>query len=76
MAIDELVRARVAQSCSQYDLARKWKRNQSVIAKIETCERRIDLIEFIDLCVILKIDPIQTISLIHEKMKAERSEES
>ena len=76
MAVDELVRARMARSWSQYDLAGKWNRNQSVIAKIETLERRLDLIEFIDLCVILEINPVSTINRLHDLIKVNRSDRS
>ena len=69
MAISDLIKARTALCWSQYELARRWNRNQSIVAKIETCERRVDLIEFIDLCVILNLDPYATIARIHDSMK-------
>lgn len=68
-AVDDLIRARTALRWSQYELARRWKRHQSVVAKIETCERRLELIEFVDLCVILDIDPHAIIAAIHAQMK-------
>lgn len=72
VAIDELVQARLSLSWTQSDLAKKWDRNQSVIAKIETLERRLDLIEFVDLCILLGLDPAATIARIHEMMKSQR----
>lgn len=72
MAIDALIKARTGLALSQYDLARKWNRHQSVIAKIETCDRRLELIEFIDLCIILEIDPAATIAHIHGRMCRKR----
>ncbi|HWU50522.1 MAG TPA: helix-turn-helix transcriptional regulator [Asticcacaulis sp.] len=72
MAISDLVAARNALGWSQYELARRWNRHQSIVAKIETCERRVDLIEFIDLCVLLEIDPYETISGIHEQIRVGR----
>jgi len=71
-AIDELVRARLAKNWSQYDLAAQWDRNQSVIAKIETRERRLDVIEFIDLCVILDLAPTEIIDRLHDRIKLKR----
>jgi predicted transcriptional regulator len=74
-AIDELIKARGELSWSQYDLAKKWGRHQSIIAKIETCERRIDLIEYIDLCILLSLEPTETISRIHNGLKERRSKD-
>ncbi|WP_349322950.1 helix-turn-helix transcriptional regulator [Asticcacaulis sp. MM231] len=68
MAVDRLIEARKAKSWSQYDLAKAWKRHQSIIAKVETGQRRLELIEFIDLCVILDIDPAPLIAQIHNTM--------
>lgn len=73
IAISELVAARVRLAWSQHDLAKKWNRNQSVIAKIEIFERRVDLIEYIDLCVILNIDPHATIAHIHDGIRRKRT---
>lgn len=76
LAVDELVRARNGLGWSQAELAARWKRNQSVIAKIETLERRLDLVEFIDLCVLLRLDPTDTISEIHAHIKVYRQSSS
>lgn len=73
MAISDLVAARNALGWSQYELARRWDRHQSIVAKIETCERRVDLIEFIDLCVLLEIDPYAIIATIHERIRTGRA---
>jgi ribosome-binding protein aMBF1 (putative translation factor) len=72
-AISDLVAARNALGWSQYELARRWNRHQSIVAKIETCERRVDLIEFIDLCVLLEIDPYQIIGQIHAQIRTGRT---
>lgn len=53
----ELVAARKAAGLSQHELAVRLKTSQTVIARIEIGERRIDVIEFIDLARALWIDP-------------------
>jgi transcriptional regulator with XRE-family HTH domain len=57
-----LAAARKAAGFSQHELASRLKTSQTVIARIEIGERRIDVIEFIDLARALKIDPREVIS--------------
>lgn len=52
-----LVSARKAARLSQSELASRLKTSQTVIARIEIGERRIDVIEFIDLAKALRFDP-------------------
>ena len=52
-----LVEARKTAGLSQQDLASRLKTSQTVIARIETGERRVDVVEFIDLARALRIDP-------------------
>jgi transcriptional regulator with XRE-family HTH domain len=57
-----LAAARKAAGFSQNELALKLKTSQTVIARIEIGERRIDVIEFIDLARALKIDPREVVT--------------
>ena len=57
-----LADARKAAGLSQNELALRLKSSQSVIARIEIGERRIDVIEFIDLSRALKIDPREVVT--------------
>ena len=57
-----LVAARKASRLSQHELARRLKTSQTVIARIEIGERRIDVVEFIDLARALKLDPREVLS--------------
>jgi len=49
--------ARKAARMSQDELASRLRTSQTVIARIEIGERRIDVIEFIDLAKALRLDP-------------------
>jgi transcriptional regulator with XRE-family HTH domain len=49
--------ARKSAGLSQEELASRLKTSQTVIARIEIGERRIDVIEFIDLAKVLRLDP-------------------
>jgi ribosome-binding protein aMBF1 (putative translation factor) len=52
-----LVTARKAAGLSQQELATRLKTSQTVIARIEVGERRVDVIELLDLARVLRIDP-------------------
>lgn len=40
------------------DLMPAWlKWDQSIVAKVETCRRRLDLVEFIEIAKALKLEP-------------------
>ena len=52
-----LVNARKKAGLSQQELASRLKTSQTVIARIESGERRVDVVEFIDLGRALRIDP-------------------
>jgi transcriptional regulator with XRE-family HTH domain len=57
-----LTAARKAAGLSQHDLASRLKTSQTVIARIEIGERRIDVIEFMDLSRALKLDPRELVT--------------
>ena len=54
---DLLVRARRACKLTQAEVARRLKRPQSFVAKYEGGERRLDVIEFVDVAKALETDP-------------------
>jgi len=47
--------ARRALQLSQMELGKRVKRNQAFVSKVETCERRLDVIEAAAWCIILGI---------------------
>jgi len=53
--------ARKAAGLTQQQLAEKLRRPQSFVAKYENGERRVDVIEFIEICRILGTDPVKLI---------------
>ena len=54
--IGQLKGAREASGITQDALAKSLGRPQSFIAKTENLDRRLDVIEFIDLCLALEVD--------------------
>lgn len=52
-----LVEARQSQSLTQTEVAARLKKPQSYVSKYETGERRLDVIEFLEVCQALSIKP-------------------
>lgn len=56
----KLLRAeRLRVGISQVDLARKLRRHQSFVSKVESGERRLDLVELLEVLKMLDVDPIR-----------------
>ena len=55
--IDKLVAHRKAAGLTQRELADRIGRVQSFVAKAELCERRLDVIELVDVLQGLEVDP-------------------
>ena len=53
-----LVKARRSSGLTQVALATKLGRPQSFVSKFEQGERRLDVIEFLDVARALKVDPL------------------
>lgn len=47
---------------TQHQLAARLKRSQSYVATIETGQRRIDVVELLELAKVLKFDPREAIA--------------
>ena len=54
--LTELIKARQAAGLTQQAVADKLDRPQSFVSKIEHGERRLDVIEFLELCRLLRTD--------------------
>jgi transcriptional regulator with XRE-family HTH domain len=53
--IDELRRARIARGASQADFGAEIGRRQQFVSKYESGERRLDVVEFVDIARALKL---------------------
>ena len=62
--IDLLVKKREAAGMTQADLAERLGEYQSFVARLESGQRRIDVVEFIDLADAVGFDPARTISAL------------
>ena len=63
----ELKKARLSSGLFQKDLAKLLHRPQSYISKIESGERSIDVVEFINYCNAVGIDSAKFLKNISEK---------
>ena len=48
---------RLTAGLTQQQVADRLGRPQSFVAKVEGCERRLDVVEFVNLCRALGVDP-------------------
>lgn len=60
--VDLLIEQREAAGMTQADLAARLREYQSFVARLESGQRRIDVVEFLDLAEILGFDPAKAIS--------------
>ena len=59
-----LVAAREAAGLTQRELAARLKRPRVYVGRMEAGERRIDVIEFIEIALVLEVDPRQLFSKV------------
>jgi len=59
-----LIKARESSGLTQIELAEKLARPQSFVSKYERGERRLDVVEFLEVAQAIGIDPAQIISKI------------
>ena len=57
--IESLREARLAANLTQSDAGKALKRHQSFVSKIESGERRIDVIELVELCSLYKTSVVE-----------------
>ena len=63
-----LIEARKSAGLTQQELAARLNRPQSYVSKYENGERRLDLIEFLDLAAILDIDIVPFLQSLQEPL--------
>ena len=61
---------REEQSLSLRDVSEKWGKHHSILGKIEQARRKIELVEFIELCQVLEVDPLEGLSVIVKSMNS------
>ncbi|WP_038911773.1 helix-turn-helix domain-containing protein [Dickeya dadantii] len=69
LVIKTLREARIAKGITQEMLAQALERPQSFIAKVENGERRLDVVEFVQLARLLALDPARVLNSIPFKFK-------
>ncbi|MFB6348352.1 helix-turn-helix domain-containing protein [Moraxella sp. ZJ142] len=62
--INTLVLIRKNRKLTQFQVAQHLGKPQSYIAKIEKRERKLDVLEFIQLCETLEVSPSEIIALV------------
>ena len=64
--LQRLIAARKSAGLTQQDMANRLGRLQSFVSKYERGERRLDVVEFVGICLALDIDPCEVIREIEE----------
>ena len=65
-----LIEARESAGLTQWQLAERLKRPQSYVSKFERGERRLDVVEFLDVAKALRVDPREVLrQLLRESPK-------
>lgn len=67
-----LIQARKEAGLTQRELADRLGRPQSYVSKYENAERRLDLIEFIQIAEALGIDAASLVQLLQHEMSREK----
>jgi transcriptional regulator with XRE-family HTH domain len=63
--LDLLVKARKGASLTQAEVADRLRRPQSYVSKYESGERRLDVVEFLDLARAIGFDPAKLIKSLY-----------
>ena len=65
-----LVTARESAGLTQAEVSAKLERPQSFVAKYEGGERRLDVVEFVQVCTALGVDPHAILSKMQKRVGA------
>ena len=63
-----MILAREKSGLTQKDVASSLNRPQSFVSKYECGERRLDVVEFIQICIVLGVDPRPIIIEVQNKI--------
>jgi len=64
-----MIEIREAAGFTQEKLAKRLRKSQSFVAKYEGGERRIDVIEFLEIAHALKADPVAVLRALIQRTK-------
>ena len=67
-----ITEARRALNFTQKDVASQWGVPQQRVSRIETGERRLDVVEFVTIALILEIDPHEVLDELQSALRAVR----
>jgi transcriptional regulator with XRE-family HTH domain len=62
-----MIGARKTAGLTQHQLARRLRRPQSFVAKYEGGERRVDVVEFIEICKAIEADPNKLLKVLIQR---------
>lgn len=71
--LELLYQARSSQGLRQSDLAKLMDMPQSFISKIESGERQLDIMTFLELCESLQVDPIELFTKFIQRLHESQS---
>lgn len=71
MIAEALASQRRAAGLTQAEVAMKMGRHQPFIANIESGERRVDLVELLDLAAIIELDVVELVHTLGQSRKPE-----
>lgn len=63
-----LIAARERSGLTQAQVAAKMRRPQSFVSKYENGERRLDVVEFVQVCVALGVSPQSIVANLHKRI--------
>ena len=62
-----MIRARKNAGLTQHEVAKRLHKPQSFVAKYEGGERRIDVVEFIEICKAIEADPNKLLKVLIQR---------
>lgn len=68
----QLVQARKSRNLTQIELARQLGQHQSFVSKLERGDRRIDVVELLEILAVLGVDPASFVRELSQHRKKDR----
>ena len=71
--LTQIKEARIAAGLTQQEVAMLLERPQSFISKIESGERRLDVVEFVEVMQAIKADPLSFVQQVASALQPKRT---